>query len=77
MEEEKPAEQNQPKPLTAEEFKQALDQLTERAKAAGLRPLQTMAATYLKQSMDVLDGLLAALEGAKDAKPEQPKQKQK
>ena len=49
-------------PLTSEEFGSALADLIERARAAGMRPLQIMAATYMKQSIAMVDGLLAALE---------------
>ena len=55
-------------PLTSEEFAKALDQLVTRARAAGIRPLQVMAATYLKQGMDMLDGVLGALEGSSQKK---------
>ena len=57
-------------PLTSEEFAKALDQLVTRARAAGIRPLQVMAATYVKQGMDMLDGVLGALEGGKSPKKE-------
>lgn len=49
-------------PLTSQDFIAALDKLVERAKAAGVRPLQVMAATYAKKSMDILDSFLGALE---------------
>ena len=49
-------------PLTAEEFGEALDKLFKRAREAGVRPLQTLAATYAKAGLDILDSVLAALE---------------
>ena len=63
---EKPKEETKEEqvlPLTSEEFGSALADLIERARAAGMRPLQIMAATYMKQSIAMVDGLLAALEG--------------
>ena len=49
-------------PLTKEEFAAQMQQLTERAKAAGLNPIHTMAQTYVKQGMAIVEGLLASLE---------------
>ena len=66
MANEKPKEETKEEqvlPLTSEEFGSALADLIERARAAGMRPLQIMAATYMKQSIAMVDGLLAALEG--------------
>ena len=66
MAEEKPKEEpkaEQVLPLTSQEFVEALDKLLEHARAAGVRPLQVMAATYVKQGMGMIDGLLSALEG--------------
>lgn len=56
-------------PMTSEEFSAALEQLTARAKAAGLRPLQVMLASYAKQGMVVLDNLLASFEESTPKKP--------
>ena len=53
-------------PLTSQEFMASFDALVKRAKAAGVRPLEVMATTYLKQGMGLLDGMLAALEEGKD-----------
>ena len=52
-------------PLTSKEFTEALDKLVAQARVAGLRPLQIMAATYVRQSMGLIDGFLAALDGDK------------
>ena len=48
-------------PLTKEEFAAQMAQLTERARAAGLRPLQVMAQSYARQGMTLLDKLLEGL----------------
>ena len=62
----KPGDDQAP-PLTAEEFGEALDKLFNRAREAGVRPLQTLAATYAKAGLGILDSLLSALEkGSKD-----------
>ena len=49
-------------PMTSEDFTKALDELVVRARAAGIKPLQIMAAAYIKQGTSILDSLLAALE---------------
>mgnify|MGYP001561616970 CR=1 FL=1 len=49
-------------PLTQEEFAAELQRLNERARAAGLKPVQAMAHTYLRQGMVMLEGFLASLE---------------
>ena len=55
-------EDEQDAPLTKEEFATQMKRLTERARAAGLNPIRTMAQTYAKRGMAILDGLLASLE---------------
>ena len=55
-------------PLTKEEFTTSLQRLIERARAAGLHPIHTMAKTYAKQGMTILEGLLASLENANSEK---------
>jgi len=50
-------------PLTAELFSATLTELVTRARAAGLRPIQMMFGSYVKQGMSMVDGLLGALEG--------------
>ena len=57
-------------PLTSQEFADALDKLVAHARTAGLRPLKIMAATYVRQSMGLIDGLLAALDGDRVEKVE-------
>ena len=60
-----------PAPLmTQEEFAVQMAQLTDRARAAGLRPIQAMLAAYVKQGMNVLDKLLEGLEPANSSKKE-------
>ena len=49
-------------PLTQEEFAIEMQRLTERARAAGLSPLHTMAQTYLRQGMVILEGVVASLD---------------
>ena len=67
---EEPAEVKQPNKLalldgtdfTQEQFSAQMASLTERARAAGLRPFQVMMAAYLKQGMSLFDKLLEGLE---------------
>ena len=64
--EERPIVENEvPKadvPLTKEEFAAQMQQLTERARAAGLNPLRAMFQTYARQGRATLEGILASLE---------------
>ena len=55
-------EEAQDAPLTREELATKLQQLSERARAAGMSPLQAMAGAYLKRGLAVIDGLLGAFE---------------
>jgi len=48
--------------MTKEQFAAQMTQLTERARAAGLRPIQAMLTTYVRQGMTMLDKLLEGLE---------------
>ncbi len=72
MPDEKPTAENevQDAPLTKEEFSAQMQRLTERAKAAGLNPLQTLAQTYAKRGMCIIEGLLASLENEAPKKKE-------
>ena len=54
--------------LTKETSSAQMQRLTERARAAGLSPLQVMAQTYAKRGLAILDGLLGALENANSSK---------
>lgn len=47
---------------TQEQFTAQMAALTERARAAGLRPFHTMLATYLKQGVSLIDKVLEGLE---------------
>ena len=62
VENEAPKEVGQDAPLTKEEFAAQMQRLTERARAAGLNPIQTMVHTYAKRGMSIIEGLLASLE---------------
>ena len=55
-------------PLTKEAFSAEMEQLAERARAAGLSPLRAMVQTYASQGRAILQGLLAGLETADNAK---------
>jgi len=55
-------------PLSKEVFVAQVQQLVERARAAGLHPLQAMAKTYVKQGMSIIEGLLSSLENANSPK---------
>ena len=61
-------EPTQDAPLTKEIFSAYLQRLIERARAAGLSPLQVLAQTYAKRGMALLDGLLGALDNADNSK---------
>ena len=47
------------------ELAESLVELKDRAKAAGLRPIQNMVVSYLNQGLSMVDGLLESLEGSK------------
>ena len=55
-------------PLTKEMFAAQMQQLAERARAAGLHPLRALAQTYARRFMGVLDGLLDSLESGDNSK---------
>ena len=55
-------------PLTQEQFAAQMQQLAKRARAAGLKPLQTLAQTYAKRGMAILEGLLDSLESGDSSK---------
>ena len=56
-------------PMTADEFSTNMDQLFDKARSAGLRPLQAMASTYIRAGVAMIDGLLATLGGDDQKKP--------
>ena len=55
-------------PLTKEVFLAQIQRLSKRAKAAGWSPLRTMAQTYVKRGMAVIEGLLVGLENEASSK---------
>ncbi len=57
-------------PLTQEEFEAQMQQLTERARADGLKPIKVMAKTYVKQGISILEGFLDSLEAGSSKKKE-------
>ena len=56
-------------PLTREELAAKFEQLSVRARAAGMSPLQVLAASYVKRGLAVIDGVLSALEEDSTKKP--------
>ena len=52
--------------MTSKEFLDAADKLLDRARAAGVRPLQTFILTQLKKGVDMLDVLSTALDEGND-----------
>ena len=54
---------------TREELAAKLEELSVRAKAAGLSPLRMMAEAYAKRGLNVLDHLLSALEEDSTKRP--------
>lgn len=65
---EKEAPEEQDAPITKEEFRAQMQRITERAKAAGLNPVQMMIQTYADQGRAIGRGMLgvflASLENA-------------
>jgi len=53
------------KPISPTELADSLVELKDRAKAAGIRPVQNMVTSYISQGMAMVDGLLESLEGKK------------
>jgi hypothetical protein len=47
------------------ELVESLAELKDRAKAAGIRPIQNMVTSYISQGLAMVDGLLESLEGSK------------
>lgn len=60
-------------PLTKETFIDQMHRLTERAKAAGMNPIQVMAQTYARRGMGILEGLLGSLENTDNSKTKKKK----
>ena len=55
--------------LTREELAAKLEQLSARARAAGMSPLQMMGQSYINRGLKVLDGFLSAMEEDAPKKP--------
>ncbi len=51
------------KTISPSELAESLVELKDRAKAAGIRPVQNMVLSYLNQGLAMVDGLLGSLEG--------------
>ena len=51
--------------ISPSELVESLAELKDRAKAAGLRPIQNMVTSYISQGLSMVDGLLESLEGKK------------
>tara|TARA_Y100000590_G_scaffold438087_1_gene560472 strand:+ start:480 stop:806 length:327 start_codon:yes stop_codon:yes gene_type:complete len=54
--------------ISPSELVESLAELKDRAKAAGLRPIQNMVTSYISQGLSMVDGLLESLEGSKKKK---------
>ena len=54
--------------ISPSELGESLAELKDRAKAAGLRPIQNMVTSYISQGLSMVDGLLESLEGSKKKK---------
>ena len=54
--------------ISPSELVESLAELNDRAKAAGLRPIQNMVTSYISQGLSMVDGLLESLEGSKKKK---------
>jgi hypothetical protein len=49
-------------PLTTDRLVESFEELITRGRAAGFRPLKVLAASYIKQGLDVFDGVMGAFE---------------
>ena len=52
-------------PLTTDRLVESFEELITKGRAAGLRPLRMLLATYIKQGLAVVDGVLGAFEDGK------------
>jgi hypothetical protein len=50
-------------PLTKEHLVESVEELITRGRSAGFQPLKVLAASYIKQTLAVVDGVLGAFEG--------------
>jgi hypothetical protein len=63
--EEEPVLTLEGKTISPSELAESLVELKDRAKAAGMRPIQNMVISYINQGLSMVDGLLESLEGSK------------
>ena len=63
--EKKPVLTLEGKTISPSELAESLVELKDRAKAAGMRPIQNMVISYINQGLSMVDGLLESLEGSK------------
>ena len=61
-------ESEQDAPITQDEFEAQMQRLTERARAAGLSPVQTMLHAYAERGRIIVAGMLSALEDGDTSK---------
>jgi hypothetical protein len=52
--------------LTAEKFVESWDQLSTRAREAGVRPVKVLLGTYASKFFSAVEGLLEGIEGKRD-----------
>ena len=52
--------------LTAEKFVESRDQLSTRAREAGVRPVKVLLGTYAQKFFGAVEGLLEGIEGKRD-----------
>ena len=52
--------------LTAEKFVESWDQLSTRAREAGVRPVRVLLGTYAQKFFGAVEGLLEGIEGKRD-----------
>ena len=52
--------------LTAEKFVESWDQLSTRAREAGVRPVKVLLGTYAQKFFSAVEGLLEGIEGKRD-----------
>jgi hypothetical protein len=61
-------DEDEAEPLTTDQLVESFEELITRGRDAGFRPLRVLAATYIKQGLAVVDGVLGAFEDGKKGK---------
>jgi hypothetical protein len=61
-------DEDEAEPLTTDQLVESFEELITRGRDAGFRPLRVLAATYIKQGLAVVDGVLGAFEEGKKGK---------